>query len=420
VIVDEKTQFKEDDGSIFEPENPTHRYHGRITIRDALGNSLNVPPFRTVLAVGVDKIVENAKRFGFSTLDGQYGPSIAIGGVDLTAMDLASAYAMLANGGVVRGVPLNPEASDELSPVAVLSVRDRSGTEIYNSHDHLAEKRVVSEGDAFMITSILSDPKAQCITFGCGGVTVPGYTVAVKTGTSEPFDPEGEDATKIGETWAFGFTRDYVVGIWAGNSDNAPITNIFSTSISFRAMRDTILKAYGERPQTPFEQPKSLEISTACSRAKIGVGCSKDLVLKRDANDPLARSIAQSETDEENKAEKEKDQTAVKDKPSSEAGGGSVVSGEVLATIASPSSGQVSGNTSILGVARSPSLKSFSLELQKPDGSWQALGGGSKSTTGALGTLPAAGLPPGTYTIRLTVTDAAFGIATDSVSVTIE
>ncbi len=47
-----------------------------------------------------------------------------------------------------------------------------------------------------MITSILTDPNATCLTFGCGGVTVPGYQVAVKTGTSEPFDPNGPNGGK--------------------------------------------------------------------------------------------------------------------------------------------------------------------------------------------------------------------------------
>jgi membrane peptidoglycan carboxypeptidase len=79
--------------------------------------------------------------------------------------------------------------------------------------------------------------------------------VAVKTGTSEPFDPQGRNAGKIGETWAFGYTPDLVVGIWAGNSNNAPIDHIFSTSISYRAMRDILLEAYKGREVTSFEVP---------------------------------------------------------------------------------------------------------------------------------------------------------------------
>ncbi len=291
VIVDEKTQFKEDDGTVFEPTNPVDRYYGRITIRDALGNSLNVPPFRTAIAVGVDKIVEDATRFGFSTLDGQYGPSIAIGGVDLKAIDLAYGYAMLANGGVMRGVQTDPE-SDRIDPVSVLSIKNRRGDDIYKSSTHTVEKRVVDEDNAYLITSILTDPQSRCITFGCGGIQVPGYSVAVKTGTSEPFAKDTPDEGKIGETWAFGYTRDYVVGIWAGNSDNSPVSHIYSTTISFQTMRDVMLDAYDGGEQTAFEQPKGVEESTHCAVTSIAVGCQRDLIVKPDPNDPLARARA--------------------------------------------------------------------------------------------------------------------------------
>ncbi len=81
---------------------------------------------------------------------------------------------------------------------------------------------------------------------------MPGYKVGVNTATSEPYDPAGPNRGKIGETWAFGFTPDLIVGVWAGNSNNAPIDNIFSTSISYRAMRDILLEAYKGRPATPF------------------------------------------------------------------------------------------------------------------------------------------------------------------------
>ena len=115
-----------------------------------------------------------------------------------------------------------------------------------------------------MITDILSDPSAECVTFGCGGLSVPGYKVGVKTGTSEPYDPTGRDTGKIGETWAFGYTPDYVVGVWAGNSDNAPVVNIFSTTISFRVMRDTMLAAYNGQPQTQFERPPGIVQKSTC------------------------------------------------------------------------------------------------------------------------------------------------------------
>jgi membrane peptidoglycan carboxypeptidase len=135
---------------------------------------------------------------------------------------------------------------------------------VYEADQARVEERVFPVEHVFLINSILSDPNAQCLTFGCGGLSIPGHKVAVKTGTSEPFDPIGPNGGMIGETWAFGYTQDVVVGIWAGNSDNAPITNLTSTSIAFRAMRDMVLRYYQDRPSTPFVAPEGVRFLQAC------------------------------------------------------------------------------------------------------------------------------------------------------------
>ncbi len=230
LIQDTPIRFQESDGTIFEPRNPNpNSYLGCIDIRTALGNSLNVPAFKTAVQLGVGPIVEVAKRAGFTTLDGQYGPAIAIGGVDLTAMDLALGYSVLANNGNLVGQKaILPAEEDErqIEPISILRVEDASGRVLYEADERRTKQQVIPAQQAYMVTSILSDSSAHCITFGCGGVSIPGRTAGVKTRTSEPFDPDGPDAGKIGETWAFGYTPDYVVGVWAGNSDNAPIVNI--------------------------------------------------------------------------------------------------------------------------------------------------------------------------------------------------
>ena len=139
--------------------------------------------------------------------------------------------------------PANP--NDRLiNPIGILRIEDAQGHVLFDVNQHRVQRRVIRSEHASMMADILSDPGAQCLTFGCGGLSVPGHRAGVKTGTSEPFDPKGPNKGKIGETWAFGFTPDYAVGVWAGNSDNEPIVNIFSTSISFRAMRDIMLAAY--------------------------------------------------------------------------------------------------------------------------------------------------------------------------------
>ncbi|MPZ50481.1 MAG: hypothetical protein GEU75_14485 [Dehalococcoidia bacterium] len=268
-IQDSPVSYREIDGTVFSPVNPNKNYSGNITLRNALGNSLNVPAFKTALQVGVPNIVSFAKSVGFTSLDGYYGPAMAIGGVDLKALDLTYAYSVIANGGVIAGqdtfAPAKPDERG-IDPISILTIKDAEGRTRYDVAEHRREHRVISPEHAYMIADILSDPRAQCITFGCGGLNVPGYRVGVKTGTSEPYDPKGPNAGKIGETWAFGITPDLTVGIWAGNSDNAPIVNIYSTSISYRAMRDVLLAAYGGRPGTNFERPEGVVTRQVCTQ----------------------------------------------------------------------------------------------------------------------------------------------------------
>jgi membrane peptidoglycan carboxypeptidase len=103
MIEDSPVSYRESNGTVFSPENPNHGYNGTITLRSALGNSLNVPAFKVALQLGVPKIVDFARSMGFTSLTGFYGPAIAIGGVDLKPLDLTYGYSVLANGGLMAG-----------------------------------------------------------------------------------------------------------------------------------------------------------------------------------------------------------------------------------------------------------------------------------------------------------------------------
>src|SRR5207237_591994 len=160
------------------------------TAADALGNSLNIPAVKTIQFAGVQNMVQMLKQVGYTTINnpGGYGPSLTVGGVDITLEDHVFAYTVLANGGLMRGqqnVVDKPEKGDRtLEPVSLLSVKDADGKVLYEFKKP-DERRVVPAEFPYLITSILSDGRHQCITYGvCNALALPdGRPSAAKTGT---------------------------------------------------------------------------------------------------------------------------------------------------------------------------------------------------------------------------------------------
>jgi membrane peptidoglycan carboxypeptidase len=263
LVLDTPVSYTEADGKVFAPRNPSGDFKGPMSIRTALGNSLNVPAFKVILATGVQDVVNTAKKMGLTSLTGSYGPSFTIGGVDVKLVDMVFGYSVFANNGVMRGVPTVldlPEGNRELDPVSILRVEDSEGNVLYDANAERQDLPIIPAEYAYLITSILTDPQAQCLTFGCGGLSIPGQQAAIKTGTSEPY----EDSHAIGDTWAMGYTPNLVVGVWAGNADNSPMWNILSTSISWRALRDFMEAALEGKPALTFEQPPGVVKATVC------------------------------------------------------------------------------------------------------------------------------------------------------------
>jgi membrane peptidoglycan carboxypeptidase len=254
----------QDGDTQFCPRNPAGDYHGAISIRTALGNSLNVPAFKTILAAGVNDVVNTSKKMGITGLDGRtFGPSFTIGGVDVRLVDMVFGYSVFANNGIMRGVPTVeslPEGNRTLDPVSILKVEDANGNVIYDAANERQDVELVPPQYTYLVNNILSDPQAQCITFGCGGLSIPGQDAAIKTGTSEPY----ENSRAIGDTWAMVYTPNLVVGVWAGNADNSPMYNISSTSISWRAARDFMETALEGKEALDFEQPEGVEKAKVC------------------------------------------------------------------------------------------------------------------------------------------------------------
>lgn len=263
-IIDTPIKYEEADGKEFSPRNPDGRTRGVVTVRQALGNSFNIPAFKTILWTGVDDVRGTAKAMGITTLDRDLGPAMTLGGVDVKLLDMTYAYSVFANNGVMAGVPAPFSiggGNRNLDPNPVLLITNRRGDVLMNNSVPVQEQVILPEY-AYLITDILSDDNARSTTYGRGSsLNIPGRRIAVKTGTSEPY----EDTKRlIGDTWTIGYSPDIAVGVWVGNSDNTPMVNISSTTIAGQTWRNVLIRAHENIPPRDWAKPPGIVEASVC------------------------------------------------------------------------------------------------------------------------------------------------------------
>jgi len=201
-VVDQETNFGVWGGKEYIPQNYDEKFHGEVTLREALAQSLNIPAVKVLLEMaGIEESVEFAKTLGITTLQDPsfYGPALVLGGGEVRLLDLVSAYGVFAAEG------------KKTPPLMILEIQDASGN-ILERNQHTGIQ-VVKPSVAAEITSILSDNEARAPLFGIRSpLYIDGFAVAAKTGTTQEYR----------DAWTIGYTKDIVAGVWAGNNDNTP------------------------------------------------------------------------------------------------------------------------------------------------------------------------------------------------------
>ncbi len=191
-------------GGDYVPHDYDTKFRGPVRLREALGNSLNVPAVYTLRELGTAPVLERLHAFGFASLAESaehYGPALALGDGEVTLVELANAYATLARGGLLRSVR-----------VVTRLVRGGAARDF----EVAPAVRVVEPRVAAMLTDILSDRAARASAFGEQNVLELGFDVAAKTGTSKGYR----------DNVAVGYTRDVTVAVWAGNFDGSPMADV--------------------------------------------------------------------------------------------------------------------------------------------------------------------------------------------------
>lgn len=233
----------------YKPHDADYKFRGKVTVREALGNSMNVPAVEMLSKEGVGALLSTVHEFGITSLQkppSYYGLALTLGDGPVKLVDLAYAYAGLANGGLQIGAPVqNPQPGQrKLAPVSILKVTDAQGKVLYD-YQPPAGVRVASPQATWLITDILSDDAARAEAFGRHSYLELDRPAAVKTGTTENFQ----------DSWTIGYTPQLVVGVWVGNANDKPMDNVFGARGAGYIWHEFMQKALAKTPPTPFERP---------------------------------------------------------------------------------------------------------------------------------------------------------------------
>jgi penicillin-binding protein 1B len=213
---------------IWKPKNYDRTFRGPVPVRTALEGSLNVPAAKLALAVGIDRVIDVARRLGITSPMPEV-PSLALGTADVSPLEIARAYATLANG----GVRTLPHAFEDLV-AADGRVLERGELRLEN---------VLAPEVAFLATSLLEGVTNSGTARRVRALGLRG-PVASKTGTSD----EERDL------WFVGYTPELVTVVWVG-FDEPRSVGVASSSLALPIWTRFMLQATGEEVRGLFLPP---------------------------------------------------------------------------------------------------------------------------------------------------------------------
>ncbi len=195
-VVDEPVQIGN-----WEPKNYTGKYLGQITLQTALAQSINTVAARLANEIGTTNVAQTARRLGI-TSPIQTDPSMALGAVEVSPIEMAQAYAAFSNGGY------------QVKAYGVERIRTGAGKVLFD-HSLGAPPPVQLIGQPAL--SEMTQMMRQVLVDGTGTrARVPGYDLAGKTGTTSDYR----------DAWFVGFTGGFTAAVWTGRDDNTPMKRV--------------------------------------------------------------------------------------------------------------------------------------------------------------------------------------------------
>ena len=218
----------------WQPQNYDHQFRGTVKVREALERSLNVPAARLGQQVGISRVAETARRLGVTSALPEV-PSLSLGTAEVAPLEVARAYATLANGGR-RPTPRTFVDLVEADGV-VGEVQPLEGAE-----------RAIDPATAFLAVSLLEGvvDRGTAARVRRSGMRGP---IAGKTGTT---DDEHD-------LWFVGFTPELVAVVWVGFDEPAPV-GVPSSAGALPIWTDFMMEVVGKQVRGAFPRPSSVEV----------------------------------------------------------------------------------------------------------------------------------------------------------------
>jgi penicillin-binding protein 1A len=238
----------------WEPENFSNDFLGPITLRVGLERSRNLVSVRVAQKVGMDHIIELARRLGLGS-QLQRNLAASLGSNEVTPIELAGAYAELVNGG------------HKIDPVLVERIQDRHGRTIMRADPRPCEGCTVAAWDGSLppgipnTRPIVVDPRHayQMVSMLEGVVQRGTATDALDLG--KPLAGKTGTTNDNKDTWFVGFSPDLVVAVWVGfDQPKSMGRRATGASVALPIWIDVMRDALADRPATPFRTPPGLSI----------------------------------------------------------------------------------------------------------------------------------------------------------------
>lgn len=232
----------------YAPRNNDERYWGRVSFREALANSRNIPAVRVLERVGLENFYQFLQKAGLQHLDRghkYYGPGLVLGSGGISLLDLARLYSVFLNQGTLKKIYIG---------------RLRQEKYFYGR----TILRILKKDSMVKITNILADSEIRKRGYGKRNFLNFPYPIAVKTGTSDGYR----------DSWTVGYWQDYVVAVWVGNFDGQPADKV-SGGVGAARIFHQVVRLLVQNQKPKFKLPRGYHKIPHCriSGQRAGTNC---------------------------------------------------------------------------------------------------------------------------------------------------